>query len=727
VRDVGSWRALLRHPDVRGAALATLLGGVTAFLSLRLWQWQPGAAPSVTGDSPLVLTQIDDVLRNGWFWSNDAIGFPLGQNASFFPELNVVHVLGVKALGVFSGDAATVGSIYFVLGWPLIALTTYLLFRSERLTRTAAVVGGVLFANAPYHVERFEHLWLGSYWTVPVALWLVLAVARGRTPADPNGEGRPWRQAAWALAMVLVGLSGAYYAGFTLLLLVAVLVLRAGRGRPSGWWRGGLATAAGVGVVAALPLVAARVGMAGTMLTGPRPATRSPIEAERYAGRIVDLLLPWEGHRLEPLATLTQTYQAAGRPVVETVALGLVGAAGAVALVLVGLRALTTGRDVPARLRLWAGLVVVTGAFFTVGGLGSVVALFATPQLRTWSRLSIVILLLALLAVGHWLSRPRSRAGAALLAGATLLVGFLDQTNPDRAPDWAANARVLDTIGAYTGDLSDATPGACGVLQLPVMRFPEGRVPQGYEINQQLLQHLTTTALAWSHGGMSGTAAGDWPLGMDLSQPDRLHRELRAAGFCALEVDTRAVPLDNPTVLSLTRPLGAPVAQTPDGRLVAWSLDAAPGGDAVDRDRLLEPVLVGLTSGWTIGDSSGAQDTGPRTYLFTSNLSETTVPGVAISVDVASLGAAERELVVRDGTTELGRWTIREGETTPVRLTVDAPPGNQRLTVEISGPPVRDDAEQSVSARFENLTTSGPGPVRVASLQEQAATGVVFP
>jgi hypothetical protein len=724
---VSSWRALLRHPDVRGAALATVLGAVTAVLSLRLWQWRPGAAPSVTGDSPLVLTQIDDVLRNGWFWSNDAIGFPLGQNASFFPELNVIHVLGVKALGVFSGDAATVGSIYFVLGWPLIALTTYLLFRSERLTRAAAVVGGVLFANAPYHVERFEHLWLGSYWTVPVAVWLVLNVARGRTPADPDEDSRPWRRAAWVLGIVLVGLSGAYYAGFTLLLVVAVLVLRAGRGRPQGWWRGGLATMAGIGVVAALPLVAARIGMAGTVLTGPRPATRSPIEAERYAGRIVDLLLPWEGHRLEPLATVTQTFQAAGRPVVETVTLGLVGSVGAVALALVGLRALTTGRAVPDRLRLWSGLLVVTGAFFTVGGLGSVVALFATPQLRTWSRFSIVILLLGLLAVGHWLSRPRARFASAGLAGAILLVGFLDQTNPERAPDWQANSATLDEIADYTRQLSDATGERCGVLQLPVMRFPEGRLPDGYEINQQLLQHLTTDDLAWSHGGMSGTRAGDWPLGMDLSQPATLHRELRAAGFCAVEVDTAAVDSDNPTVTALTRPLGAPVAQTTDGRLVAWSLDTAPAGDAADRDRLLGPVLVGLTSSWTIGDPTGAQDSGPRTFLSISNLSRSTTPDVTISVDVESLGAPQREVVVLNGTSELGRWTIREGSTTPVQLTLAALPGYQRLTVEISGPPVRDAAQNSVSARFSNLKASSASPVRVASLQEQDATGVVFP
>ena len=500
------------------------------------------------------------------------MGFPLGQNASFFPELNVIHVLGVKALGLLGGDAATTGSAYFFLGYPLVAVTTYLLARSERLARPASVVVAVLFAAAPYHAERFEHLWLASYWTLPLGLWVVLAVARGRTPFDPGSASGRRRLVLTLLALTLVGLSGAYYAGFTLVLVAAALVLRAGAGRPPGWWRGGLASMAWLGVVAALPLVAAKLGMSGTVMTGPRPATRTPLESERYAGRVIDLLLPYEGHRLEPLAALTQAYTAAGRPVTETLALGLVGVTGTVALVLIGLRVLATGRPAPARLRLWAALSIVAVAFYTVGGLGSVVALLATPQLRAWSRFSLVILLLALLAVGHWLSRPRARALGVALPALVLVVGVLDQTNPARAPRYDDIAGRLDGIRSYTGALADATAPGCGVLQLPVMRFPEGYLPEGYDANAQLVQHLTDPRLAWSHGGMSGTQAGDWSVGIDLADPSTLVAELRAAGFCAVEVDTAGVDPTEPAVVGLTSALGAPVARTPDGRLVAWAL-----------------------------------------------------------------------------------------------------------------------------------------------------------
>ncbi|MFW5470906.1 hypothetical protein ACOCJ4_12770 [Knoellia sp. CPCC 206435] len=713
--------------DVVGAVWAAALATAIAGFSLRVWDWRPGSPPSLLGDSPVVLTQIHQILTEGWFWTTQAVGFPLGQNASFFPELNVIHVLGVKGIGLLGGDAASVGAVYFFLGFPLVALTTYLLGRSERLSVPASVVVAVLFAVAPYHAERFEHLWLASYWTVPLGLWVVFAVARGVSPFDAQRRPPGRRLAVTLLALTLVGLSGAYYAGFTLILLAAALVLRAGNGRSSGWWRGGLVSMVWLGFVAALPLVAAKVGMAGTAMTGPRPATRTALESERYAGRLVDLFLPWEGHRIEPLAALTQAYRAAGRPVTETLSLGVVGAAGSVALVVIGLRVLATAHSAPQRLRLWGALWIVTAAFYTVGGVGSIVALLATPQLRAWSRLSLVLLLLGLLAVGHWLSRPRAKVLSVALPALLLVVGALDQTNPALAPRFVDIASRLDGIRSYTGTLAAATGRQCGVLQLPVTRFPEGYLPETYDANAQLLQHLADPRLAWSHGGMSGTKAGDWSMGIELSDPSTLISGLRAAGFCAVEVDSEGVDPQAPAVRALTSLLGQPVARTPDGRLTAWALPERPVSES-DRERLLSPVLVGLAAGGiTVDGEEVMQESGSRAGITTANLSGTAVRNIRVSVDVTALGADRRDVVVRDGSRELARSTAVSDRATSMTFTLDAPPGYRRLAVTIEGDSTRNSADRSVSARYENLRVSSVGATRVVSLHDQARTRAIYP
>lgn len=721
----------LRHPDVLGATCATVLATLVAVTSLRLWDWRPGIPVSLDGDSPLVLSQLRDILVNGWFWRNDTLGFPLGQNASFYPELNTVHILAIKALGLFSSDPATVGTVYLVLGYSLAGLTAYLLARSQRLSRPAAVVVGVLFAAAPGHAERFEHLWLASYWTLPPALWVVIEVARGRTPWEdgwrPSRRSRP-RAALMLVALAIVGSSGVYYAAFILILLVAACALRAGAGRRPTWWRPGLVTVSWTALWAAVPLLVARIGMAGESLTGPRPATRNPLESERYAGRLIDLVLPWEGHRLEPLAALTTAYRTAGRPVTETLALGLIGLVGCTALVIIALRFLTTGRESPERLRIWAALLIVSGSFYTVGGMGSVVALFATPQIRTWSRFSIVILLLGLLAVGHWLSGSRTPRAARLLAAVILTVGVLDQTNMRRAPDYAALGERVSDTSAYTEALLAATGPGCGVLQLPVLSFPEGNVPLGYEARSQIVQQLGTEDLAWSHGGMRGTQAGDWPFGLDLSDPQRLIGELRAAGFCAIEVDTEGVSESAPAVTALTEPLGDAVARTSDGRLVAWSLLLQDSGDEAARQRLLEPVLVSLNAGAiVVEDGSVSQDSGPRAAVTTSNLGATEVGPITVSMDVTAIGSAAREVtVIADGET-VAMATAVEDTPTRLELTITAPVGYQRLDIRVSGDPVRNAADRSVSARFANLTVSSAATAHVISLHDQAGSLVVYP
>ena len=72
-----------------------------------------------------------------------------------------------------------------------------------------SVVGGTLFALAPYHFLRGEsHLWLASYYVVPLALLVIVRVVPGRArsgaraPTDPSR----WRWAR-ATATVVAGWS----------------------------------------------------------------------------------------------------------------------------------------------------------------------------------------------------------------------------------------------------------------------------------------------------------------------------------------------------------------------------------------------------------------------------------------------------------------------------------------------------------------------------------------
>jgi hypothetical protein len=725
--------------DVIWALAAGLVALAAAVWSLRLTSWVPGTPLELGGDSTFVAMQLRDIAEHGWYWFNDDLGYPFGQNGSLFPELNVLHVALVKALGVFTPDPFTPGVVYFILGYPLAAVAMYVLARSQGLAPLAGVLTGVLFACAPGHQVRFGHLWLASYWVVPLGVWVALEVMRGR-PLLTHRRGRTgvhiWlgpRTAATVAALLAVGLSGVYYVAFTVILLAVATVARRWREDSARGWVPGVAAAGFLVAALAVPLALARLSARSEVVTGRVPASRTFSDSEAFAGRFMELVLPWSGHRLDPLAFLTSVYEAAGRPPGETAALGIVGVVGCVALLVVTMRALVTNERPDADLRRWAGLSLIVALFYTVGGAGVFVAFFVTPQVRTWSRLSIYLLLFGLLTVGWGLTRLERRHGqtpTGLLVGALVIVGILDQTNPAKAPDHQAVAAHFQDLRAYTSTVQQATSAGCPVFQLPVVPFPEsaGRGEMtGYD---HLLPYLASDDLKFSAGAMRGTASADWQLGIDLADPRGLASQLSAAGFCAVEVNSDGFTPGTDPTSALAAALGDPIATTEDGVLVAFALPRSVDDESL-RTRLLEPVTVALDAYPVPADSSGddiAQWMRTNTFLRTVNLTNDPVP-VTVALDVAAAGPRERTLTVLDEQdSEVFRTTVMPDRKAPVRLEFVSTPGVSRLRIHLSGDPVYlDGPALTASGSASNVTAASDSTVRVVSIQDQVRTGAVVP
>lgn len=737
-KDVASVRGP-RRADVVAALGAALVSLGVAIWSLRLWDWTVGTPLLMWGDGTFVGMQLRNIADQGWYWNNPKLGYPFSQNGAMFPELNVVHVLLVKVLGLFAASPFTPGVVYFVLCFPLAALATYALARSQGLSSWAGFVAGVLFANAPGHQERFGHLWLAAYWVLPLGMWVVLEVLRGRSLLSRRaGSGRlvGWLGVrTWLTlgALTVVGLSGVYYVTFTMvLLLVATVAARWRAGAARGWTQG-LLSIAYLAAVMLVPLTAARLASRGETLTGRVPTARSFAESEIFAGKFMDLVLPWAGHRLDPLEHLNFAYNAVTRATVETSALGVVALAGWLGLLLVALRSLVTDTVPDADLRRWSALSLVAAAFYTVGGAASFVALFVTPQVRTWSRISLYILLLGLLAVGWWLTRLETRRGrmaVALVALVITVIGVLDQTNPGRAPDHAALARQFAGLTEYTRNLQAATRPGCPVFQLPVVPFPESAgTPQmnGYD---QLLPYLASDDLRFSSGAMRGTTSADWQLAVDTTDVERLAEQLATTGFCAVEVDAQGYTPSTDPRDALETALGAPVASSVDGVFTAYKLPTDTADPAL-RDHLLEPVVVGVDA-YRI-QREGPQDTlgqwiGPDAPLRLANLGSESVP-VTVTMVVAPEGGADRVLtLVNEQGRGVARTDLPAGTSVPVTFELTAPAGTSRLRMRTSGDPVRlTEPSIVVSARVSDLRVTTPSDVRVASVQEQVEKGTLLP
>ena len=202
-------------------------------------------------------------------------------------------------------------ALYFMATFPLAAVTMYWLCRRYGVVRPAAVMAGVLFSVVPGHQERFPHLFLAAYWTVPFAAWLVIETARGRSVfgARPDAPRSPQRARVLVppvLMLLAVGLGDVYYVAFTLVLAVPILLLRQLRRFDARELVRQLAPLGVVVLPTLISIAAARRRADRDVLTGAMPFGRSFLDSNRWSGQLIDLVLPWSGHRVPTLATRTQ-------------------------------------------------------------------------------------------------------------------------------------------------------------------------------------------------------------------------------------------------------------------------------------------------------------------------------------------------------------------------------------------------------------------------------------
>ena len=575
-----------------GPIATTILSTLAMAQALQVWGWRPGTPIELDGDGAYVLMQVKEILDHGWYWANPDVGAPLGQHSGWFSDGSWAHFFAIRVLGLFSSSPFTVSALYFFLCFPLAGLTAYWLCRRLHISRTAAVVVGVLFSVLPGHQHRFGHLWLQGYWVVPIAVWLLL-LAADRLPSAPDlTTGR--NRLGLALAILVVWLGGVYYVAFTVILLGVLLVvgLVAQNGRAT--FVRGCIIGAGIGLVCLIPMVLSSLQIRSDTVTGPVPGQRAFWQSETYSGKIIDFALPWIHHRVPELAQITTQYASATVPSPEQPTLGLVAACGLLGLLLFGL-ALLLGRRRSAASSLIGVLTVLSLtaiAFYTRGGLGALWAFALTPSIRTWSRLVTVLALIGLIAVGLALtSLARRRVLTGGSAALLVILGVVDQTNPALAPDYTALRAQASTLSSYSAQLAGSLAPGCAVFQYPVVPFPE-QTPNGQmQAYEQLQPYLASSHLRWSYGAMRGTSEADWQLTLPpLRQDGALVDDLAAANFCAVELDTAGVEAPTEAVGALTTVLGAPFASTSDGRLQAFDLTArrqqlveTTGGAAVDQ------------------------------------------------------------------------------------------------------------------------------------------------
>lgn len=523
----------------------------------RLWRADLGAPFVISGDEPLMQMLVKGVLDHGWYETNSSLGAPIGQQLYDYPVLNGddLNVVLFHLLGFGTRNSAVVLNLFYLLTYPLVALSAFFVLRALSVSRAVAVVCAVLYALLPYHFLRGEgHLLLSAYYAVPLGAYLVLMLlAGGRLFARREGQGSRWTAFASKQSLLTLGAcavvasaSGSfYYAAFTVVLaipaaLVTALVLRDRRVLVEG--------AVVVGAIAAVCLLELSPSLVYRAAHGTNHEAghRQSFESEVYSLRLAQLVLPIEGHRIGALARLRAHYE--NHLELTEAVMATLGAVATVGfLVLLGMALVSLvggGKRAPPALYRYAA-VATLGAFLigTKGGFSTLIGA-VYPQFRGWNRLSIFIAFFSLLAVGLLLDagrrrlerRPRGTALFGLGLALVLALGVLDQTSDVFVPQYRTVAAEYRSDAAFVREVERRLPPGASAFQLPYMAFPEPLYRPGMDLYDLARGYLHSEHLRWSYGAMKGRPDDHWRFLADRP-PQEVLSAIAPAGFQGLMVD----------------------------------------------------------------------------------------------------------------------------------------------------------------------------------------------
>src|SRR4051794_7732701 len=93
-----------------------------------------------------------------------------------------LHFGIMKLLTVFTRNFAAVANAYFLLTFPLTAITALYTFRKLSSRWIGSIVGSLLFTFLPYHFFRGQHhLSLAGYYMLPLVIGVAIRLASAQT------------------------------------------------------------------------------------------------------------------------------------------------------------------------------------------------------------------------------------------------------------------------------------------------------------------------------------------------------------------------------------------------------------------------------------------------------------------------------------------------------------------------------------------------------------------
>jgi phosphoglycerol transferase len=555
------------------------------FASILMSGWPDGLIPNVTypyfkgGDAEFANWGVQRLIE-GWIFNNPRSGYPFGSPFFDYPSSDAGGFAILKILGTLSGEYYVALNLFFLLSFPLIAVTSFASFRALNLNSWFSSSACLIYTFAPFHFLKAGHIFYTWYFVVPIFFYAAFKIFYFQKSTENK---QIYYKGIILLAVILFISSsfGVYYALFGTI-VIGIGGIAGALSHKS--YNNFTLSLAAIAIITFGVIANVSPNLINNSIEGKNPeaVSRSMYGAEIYGFKIVQLLLPRQDHRFEPLSKKAGFYNSSTPLVNENVAssLGIVGSLGLVILAGVLAQSLS-GKVIDSRLGLLALIGIILILFGTIGGLGSVFSMLATPLIRGWNRISIFISYAAIAAFFIALQifiEQRHRFWkikfvTPVIAFALIIFSIYDQTT------WACKScnLALQTSfkieKGFIDDLENLLPKGSAIYQLPYMYFPENPGLHRLPDYEHAIGFSNSKDLHWSYGGIKGRKGDNFFRTLAKEPIKKQVEVIQNLGFNAIYIDRRGFADNANAVLSeLKIMVGDPIATRKDGEIVVFQV-----------------------------------------------------------------------------------------------------------------------------------------------------------
>lgn len=509
------------------------------------------------GDGVTAMVTVKSMWENGWIYENPRLGAPyIVEN--YDATTMELFLNGIEQLLVWMtrGNWVLAFNLFYLSGYLLAGLTAYYTLKQLEISGVIAAPTAILYAFAPYHQMRGTgHLFLGMYFMVPIMVLYLYRLMKEELLFQKGERG--WitkSNIIRFLTLIIMALTGIYYAFFTCFFLCVVILYcflnqEPKKKRGSNSMRNVRQAFFSLGVIVGTLLLSALPNFIYWIRYGkPVGIAKGGEGAEIYALKIIQLLLPSANHRLEIFMRLRNLYDTAYPLVNEngTASLGIFMASGFVILCL----ALFAYRRIPEKSNLRVGSILNLSVllFGTVGGFAVVLSFFS-GAIRCYNRFSIFVAMFSLVAIDCVIEKIKVKwfektSWKKIVFAVGMLVvmfcGIYDQTAPVDSNVYAEAAQCFCEDAEFIREIELAEEDGAMVYQLPYMHYPENGGIQQMTDYAHMVGYLHSDTLRWSYGAPAGREGDQWMAAVNELPFQEQIATIQTAGFAGIYIDWNA-------------------------------------------------------------------------------------------------------------------------------------------------------------------------------------------